>query len=254
MTAGAVAVLTLLFGTVAVLAVQTRANGVLRQANNALAIANGRERKANAELGQANLDLAAAKDREAARFGLAMEAIKLFHGEVGDDLVLKAEQFKPLRDKLLKGAAEFYGKLEGLLKGQPDRSSRAAMGDAYFELGELTAKIGDHNTALTVHRKALALRRSLAAEPAADVNSRAAVARSVLARWRFCSARPRTGLRPAPTTKRGVTCWSRCPLSALVPRDAATCSAPSIRRWGESSGARETWPRWRRPTSGRWRS
>ena len=53
-----------------------------------------------------------------------MEAIRLFHGEVGDDLVLKADQFKPLRDKLLKGAADFYGKLEGLLKDQPDRASR----------------------------------------------------------------------------------------------------------------------------------
>ena len=57
-----------------------------------------------------------------------MEAIKLFHGEVGDDLVLKADQFKPLRDKLLKGAADFYGKLEGLLEDQTDRASRGRWG------------------------------------------------------------------------------------------------------------------------------
>ena len=117
----------------AVLAVQTQANGRLKQANIDLAIANDRVTKANAELKSAN-------EREKQRFDLAMEAIKLFHGEVGDDLVLKADQFKPLRDKLLKGAADFYGKLEGLLKDQTDRASRAAMGNAYFELGELTVE------------------------------------------------------------------------------------------------------------------
>ncbi len=121
-TAAAVAVLVALVGTAAVLAVQT---------------------KANADLSQANIALAAANDREAARFGLALEAIKLFHGEVGDDLVLKADQFKPLRDKLLRGAADFYGKLEELLRGQPDQASPRTMGNAYFELGGLIATIGD---------------------------------------------------------------------------------------------------------------
>ena len=52
---------------------------------------------------KANADLKSANVREKQRFDLAMEAIKLFHGEVGDDLVLKADQFKPLRDKLLEG-------------------------------------------------------------------------------------------------------------------------------------------------------
>ena len=151
----AVGVLAALFGTGAVLAVQTQANRVLKQSNLDLALANVREKRANASLTHANLELASAKSHEAERFGLAMEAIRLFHGEVGDDLVLKADQFKPLRDKLLRGAAEFYGKLEALLKGQADAPSRAALGRAYFELGELTAKIGDRAAALAVHRKAL---------------------------------------------------------------------------------------------------
>jgi serine/threonine-protein kinase len=159
-TGGAVAVVALLFGTAAVLAVQT---------------------KANADLSQANTALAAAKDREAARFKLAMEAIKLFHGEVGDDLVLKADQFKPLRDKLLKGAADFYGKLDELLKDQPDRASRRAMGNAYFELGELTAKIGDKSAALASHLKGLAIRRELASGPLADAEVRGDVANSLFA-------------------------------------------------------------------------
>ena len=109
-TSLAAAVLVALAGTAAVLAVQTQANGRLKQANIDLAVANRLVTKANADLKSANA-------REKQRFDLAMEAIKLFHGEVGDDLVLKADQFKPLRDKLLRGALDFYGKLEGLLKG-----------------------------------------------------------------------------------------------------------------------------------------
>ena len=159
-TAVAVAVLAALVGTAAVLAVQTRAN---------------------ADLSQANIALAAAKDREAARFGLALEAIKLFHGEVGDDLVLKADQFKPLRDKLLRGAADFYGKLEELLTRHPDRASRRTMGNAYFELGGLIAAIGDKPAALAVHHKALAVRRDLASEPAANDLARGDVAKSLYA-------------------------------------------------------------------------
>jgi eukaryotic-like serine/threonine-protein kinase len=112
-TALAVSVLVAPAGTAAVLAVQTRANAALTSANLDLAVANERVTQANADLKLANA-------REKERFNLAIEAIKLFHGEVGDDLVLKTDQFKPLRDKLLKGALDFYGKLEGLLKGQTD--------------------------------------------------------------------------------------------------------------------------------------
>jgi eukaryotic-like serine/threonine-protein kinase len=126
---------------------------------------------------RANTALKAANAREKQRFNLAMAAIKLFHGEVSDDLVLKADEFKPLRDKLLQGAADFYGKLEGLLKDQPDRASRTAMGNAYFELGELTSKIGDKPAALASHRKGLAVRRELALAP--NVEGRVDLAKSL---------------------------------------------------------------------------
>ena len=111
-TGVAAAVLVGVVGMAAVLAVQTQANGRLHQANTELAIANARVTEANAELKSANI-------REKQRFDLAMEAIKLFHGEVGDDLVLKADQFKPLRDKLLKGAADFYGSLKACSRISP---------------------------------------------------------------------------------------------------------------------------------------
>jgi eukaryotic-like serine/threonine-protein kinase len=158
--AAATAILAAFIGLASVLAVKTKANG---------------------ELSRANQELSAAKDREAARFAVALEAIKLFHGEVGDDLVLKADEFKPLRDKLLQGAADFYRKLEGLLKDQPDRVSREALGRAYFALGGLTSMIGDESSALAAHRKSLAVRRSLASGPKVEIESRVDVARSLLA-------------------------------------------------------------------------
>ncbi len=157
-TALASSVLVALVGTAAVLGVQTRANGQLQQANTKLAIANASVKQ---------------------RFNLAMDAIKLFHGEVSDDLLMKEKQFDGLRTKLLKGAAGFYSRLEALLKDQPDRESRAALGNAYDELGTLTEKIGDQAAALAVHRQALAVRRSLASGSRANAATTLDVARSL---------------------------------------------------------------------------
>jgi serine/threonine-protein kinase len=171
-TALAASVLVALAGTAAVLAVQTRANGRLQQANRELSLANDRIRRIN-------VDLKSANEREKQRFDLAMAAIRLFHGEVSEDLLLKEKRFDGLRTKLLKGAADFYGRLEGLLEGQTDRESRASLGRAYDELGRLTGEIGDLAAALEVYRKALAVRRALASEPGADAESQLDAARSL---------------------------------------------------------------------------
>jgi serine/threonine-protein kinase len=159
-TAATAAVLMALAGMAAVLAVQARANSDLTKSNRALADANERER---------------------ARFALAMDAVKLFHGEVSEDLLLKERPFEALRTKLLRGAAGFYNKLEGLLALQTDRPSRAALARAYDELAELTEKIGSNTDALSVRRKALAVRRDLAADTKADIPTRVEVARSLIA-------------------------------------------------------------------------
>ena len=174
-TAAAASVLVALVGTGAVLGVQTQANGRLQQANSELAIANGREKQ---------------------RFNLAMDAIKVFHGEVSEDLLMKEKQFEGLRTKLLEGAADFYGRLEDLLKGQTDRESRAALGKAYDELGSLTEEIGDQTRALAVQRKALAVRRALQSEPGADAGSKLDLARSLNAvGWLQRSTGDTTGCR-----------------------------------------------------------
>ncbi len=173
-TTMAASVLVALAGTASVLAVQTRANGRLQHANSELVIANRRAALANAALEAAN-------EREKQRFDLAMDAIKLFDGEVSEDLLLKQKHFGALRTKLLNGARDFYGRLEDLLKGHSDRESRAALGKAYYELALLTEKIGDQTSAAAIHRKALAVHRALASEPGASADAKFAVAASLAA-------------------------------------------------------------------------
>jgi serine/threonine-protein kinase len=158
--AAASGLLVALAGMFSVLVVQARANSELTRSNSALADANERERE---------------------RFALAMDAVKLFHGEVSEDLLLKEKLFEALRTKLLRGASDFYNRLEALLAGQTDRPSRAALARAYDELAELTETIGSKPEALAVRRKALAVRRELADATEADPATRADVAQSLLA-------------------------------------------------------------------------
>src|SRR5262249_43752043 len=143
--------------------------------------------RANAQLAAKNTELAEEQAKVQARFELAQKAIALFHTGVSEDMLLKNEQFRELRTKLLKGAAAFYADLENLLAGQTDNRSRQALAAAYFQLGELTDAIGSKGEALAAHRKALALRRELAAA-GADVETRLDVARSLGAVGRLCSA------------------------------------------------------------------
>ncbi|QEH36904.1 Serine/threonine-protein kinase PknD [Aquisphaera giovannonii] len=158
--AGVAALLVSFAATAAVLAVQTKANNDLRVANSNLDAANRRERE---------------------RFALAMGAIRLFHGEVSADLLLKEKQFDALRNKLLRGAAEFYGKIGRLLESQPDRSSRASLAGAYEELGDLTERIGDKPEALALLERAVEIRRELAAGPVAGLEGRVDLANSLVA-------------------------------------------------------------------------
>src|SRR5262249_28379457 len=125
MTATA-SVLLALVGTAAGLAGQTPAHRDPSKANPDLRASNNPPAAANARGAQANADLTAANERVAARFEVALEAIELFHGEVSEDLLLKEKRFDALRTKLLRGADAFYRRLEGLLKPQADRPSRAA--------------------------------------------------------------------------------------------------------------------------------
>jgi serine/threonine protein kinase/tetratricopeptide (TPR) repeat protein len=159
MTAAAIALL-LVVGVLAVLAVQVRAKR---------------------ELAVKNAELADEQAKAEKRFELAQKAIAKLHTGVSEDLLLRSDQFKKLRNQLLKEAAEFYGELGKSLEGQTDVKSRRLLADGYFQLAELTRKIGSMPEALATHRKALAIRRELAAEAGADVETRLNVARSLSA-------------------------------------------------------------------------
>jgi len=161
-------------GLAAVLVVQTRANASLKSANLDLAAANRRA-------SDANRDLLLANTRERARFDLSLEAIKTFHGGVSEDLLLKEKQFDALRTKLLRGATDFYQRLEAMLEGQADRRSRAALGQAYHDIGELTAKIGSQAEALGALKRGLELRLALAAEATSDAATKLEAGQSLIA-------------------------------------------------------------------------
>jgi tetratricopeptide (TPR) repeat protein len=137
------------------------------------------QRRANADLADKNTELDAEQKKVEARFALAQKAIALFHTGVSEDMLLKNAEFKGLRTKLLQEAAGFYADLEKLLAGQTDAKSRQALAAAYYQLAELTDKIGDQTQALAVHRQALALRRELAAAERADGETRLDVACSL---------------------------------------------------------------------------
>ena len=92
----------------------------------------------------ANAELSRSKAAVQARYDLAVEAIKTFHTGVSEDFLLKEDKFKDLRDRLLKSAADFYGKLGALLGKETDLASRRALAQANFELADLTGKVGRH--------------------------------------------------------------------------------------------------------------
>jgi serine/threonine protein kinase/tetratricopeptide (TPR) repeat protein len=159
--------MTMVAGVAAVVVVQANANRELAGKN--------------AELAAKNSELADEQAKVQARFELAQKAIETFHTGVSEDMLLKNDQFKDLRNKLLKEAARFYGQLEGLLQGQTDVRSRRALAAGYFQLAELTEKIGSQPEALAVHRKALAVRRELAGGSDRDSAAPADVGRSLIA-------------------------------------------------------------------------
>jgi serine/threonine-protein kinase len=175
------AMLAALLGLASVSAVQARANGQLKRANEALHTANTQLFAAKEEVTRSNEEVTASRDRERERFNLALKAIKLFHDEVSQDLLLKEKEFDKLRTKLLRGAAGFYTELKGLLKTQSDPASRAELARAYDELGELTEKIGVKADALAVRRQGVALRRELAARSEAGGEAGLELARGLIA-------------------------------------------------------------------------
>ena len=175
----AVALLAGVVGLSAVLVVQT-------QAKADIARALVRETRARTALAEANTKVEA-------RYDLAVDAIKAFHTGVSEDFLLKQEQFKELRDRLLRSAQDFYGKLSALLGRETDPAARRALAATNFELADLTGKVGTNEDALKAHRAVLAAREALAAEPGADAAVTVDVGRSLIALARLLQATGKTG-------------------------------------------------------------
>ncbi len=159
-------------GSAGIVAVQSAANTRLSASLN-------RETRANAALAAANDDLTRSRVAVQARYDLAVEAIKTFHTGVSEDFLLRENQFKHLRDRLLNAAADFYGRLATLLGRETDFASRRALAQSNFELADLMAKIGRKQAALAAHRAVLAAREGLAAEPGADSGIKGDIGRSM---------------------------------------------------------------------------
>ena len=155
--------------------------GVQAAANRRLSESLARETRANTALGAANDRLVESRAAVQARYDLAVDAIKTFHTGVSEDFLLKEEKFKELRDRLLKSASEFYGRLGALLGKQTDPAARRALAQANFEMAYLTGKVGRTEDALAAHQAVLARREELAAELPGDVEARVDVGRSLIA-------------------------------------------------------------------------
>jgi eukaryotic-like serine/threonine-protein kinase len=198
-TGVAAAVLAGVVGLSVVLVVQTQANAQLSaslkretKAKLDLAAANANLSEEHAKVEARNRELADERAKVQARYELATDAIKTFHTGVSEDFLLKEEKFKELRNRLLKSASDFYGKLGALLGKETDLASRRALAQANFELSDLTDKVGRKEDALAAHRQVLAARLALAAEPGADVETKVDVGRSLTAVAGLLSAAGKT--------------------------------------------------------------
>jgi tetratricopeptide (TPR) repeat protein len=244
-TAAAVALFASVVGLAAVLIVQTQAKAELL---SSLA----RETSANTALAAANLELARSKDTVQARYDLAVEAVRMFHTGVSEDFLLKQDQFKELRDRLLNSASDFYGKLGALLGRESDPASRLALARANFEVAALTRLVGRTEEALAAHRKVLAAREALASEAAsgddealADVgHSLAAIGRLLeltgkfdLAEAAYREAEQRLAGPAGPTAStavRAALAYCRCRLGWLLNQTGQTAEALSKLRLAQA--------------------
>jgi serine/threonine protein kinase len=117
----------------------------------------------------ANLAVAVSANRKAqARFGLAMEAVRVFTTGASEDVILKEKALEGLRKKLLGQSQTFYEKLRGSLQGETDRPSRAALADAMFDAGVLYARVNSSREALETLRQSLSLRTAMITKQRGD--------------------------------------------------------------------------------------
>jgi tetratricopeptide (TPR) repeat protein len=91
--------------------------------------------------------------REArANFQLAMDAVEQYCTKVSEDLRLREQDLRPLRQQLLQTAVEFHEKFADKYADQP--GLRAELGQACLRLGDLTAEIDARPRAIAYFERA----------------------------------------------------------------------------------------------------
>ena len=148
--------------------------GLIKEARAKTRLAESLDRET-----KANADLSAANTKVQARYDLAVDAIKTFHTGVSEDFLLKEEKFKDLRNRLLKSAQDFYGKLSTMLRKETDVASRRSLANSNFELAALTRKVGRSDDALAAHLAVLAEREALMTAQGADDSLKTDIGRSL---------------------------------------------------------------------------
>ena len=154
-----------------------------RAANEALRQANARESAANAALRAANSRETAARQSAQGRGDLALDAIKRFYAGASQDVLLKEPRLESLRKLLLSSALEFCRKLQSVVASSAkDPVTQAELARALHNAGMITAWIGSRPDAIAAHRRALEIRKALAAGgDGADSGGREELALSYLA-------------------------------------------------------------------------
>ena len=133
-----------------------------------LAAVLGVQSRANKNLAVKNPELAASNERERQRFDLAMDAVGAFHTGASEDVLLKQQEFEPLRKKLLANAADFYRKLQAQLGSGADPHTRSALARSYSALGDMDQDVGATDQALRDYEQGRALYEKLAADGQGD--------------------------------------------------------------------------------------
>jgi eukaryotic-like serine/threonine-protein kinase len=170
--AATIIILAILGGLAGVVVVQSKANRAMAAKNAELADEKAKVDAANRDLEKANHEIAAEKVKVEKRFELAQQAIRTYHTGVSEEAVLAEPELVELRKRLLSGAATFYTELQQLLDKETDRNSRQMLANGYFDLGTLLNSLGDSALSMSVHRKSLELRRSLAEDTEATESDR----------------------------------------------------------------------------------
>jgi eukaryotic-like serine/threonine-protein kinase len=142
--------------------------------------------RARAALAVQHGQLIVSNARERQRFELAREAISAFHTGVAEDVLLKQEEFEPLRKKLLSGAADFYRRLEQQLGAEGDPRSQSALADAYSGLAKVSYDVGSTDQALQDFKRAVGIYEAHAAD---DPGVRRALVRVLIRLYQVHDAR-----------------------------------------------------------------